>query len=151
MLFDGATEVIESIGTALIALGILVLFVMGARRPHRPSPLKLRPPKPPTDKPKLDALSALERLDHQAGTTAARNERTRWLRPFGVFGRLVTYAVLFLLLYAYWPTDISHRPLASLTLSDLFGTVAPVGIGIVLIRALFEPSEDDGIKEAWGC
>jgi hypothetical protein len=24
------------------------------------------------------------------------------------------------------------------------------GIGIVLIRALFEPSGDDGIKDAWG-
>jgi hypothetical protein len=58
-------------------------------------------------------------------------------------------AVLFLLLYAYWPADISHRPFASLTLSDVFGTVAAGGVGVVLTRALFEPS-DDGIKDAWG-
>jgi hypothetical protein len=72
----------------------------------------------------------------------------KWLRPIGVVGRLAAYAVLFLLLYAYWPNDISHRPLVSLTLSDLFGTVAAVTITVVLIRALFEPSDDDG---AWGC
>jgi hypothetical protein len=57
--------------------------------------------------------------------------------------------VLFLLLYAYWPADISHKPFASLTLSDVFGTVAAGGVGVALIRALFEPS-DDGIKDAWG-
>ena len=54
------------------------------------------PPLLPPDEPEPDVIGALERLDHRAGTTAARNERTRWLRPFGVFGRLVTYAVLFL-------------------------------------------------------
>jgi hypothetical protein len=59
-------------------------------------------------------------------------------------------ASLFLLVYAYWPDDISHKPFASLTLSDVFGTVAAVGITFVLIRALFEPSDEDDIKDAWG-
>jgi hypothetical protein len=58
--------------------------------------------------------------------------------------------VLFLLIYAKWPDDISHKPFASLTLSDVFGTAAAVVITFVLIRALFEPRDDDEIKDAWG-
>jgi hypothetical protein len=73
-----------------------------------------------------------------------------WLRPIGVFGRLVTYAVLFLLLYVYWPSDITQKPFASLTLSDIGGQVAAVSIGFLLIRALLDPSGADVIKDAWG-
>jgi hypothetical protein len=80
----------------------------------------------------------------------ANEERRKGLRPFGVFGRLVTYAVLFLLLYAYWPPDISHKPFASLTLSDVFGTVAAYGFGFALLVGLFNPSEVDEIRAAWG-
>ncbi|WP_157785759.1 hypothetical protein [Bradyrhizobium liaoningense] len=52
--------------------------------------------------------------------------------------------------YAYWPADISHKPFASLTLSDLLGTAAAVAIGFGLMRALFQPSDEDDIKDAWG-
>jgi hypothetical protein len=143
----------EAIGIALIVGGIVVLFVLGARLPKRESPLKIvKPPLfPPTDQPQLSVFDELDRLGPAGRAKAESDEKLRkWLRPFGVFGRLTTYAVLFLLLYAYWPSDISHRPLASLTLSDVFGTVAAVAITLVLIRALFEPSDDDGIKDAWG-
>ena len=143
----------EVIGIALIVVGIVVLFMLGARGPKRESPLKIvkPPPLPPTVQPQSNVFDELERLG-QAGRAKAASEeqRRKWLRPFGVFGRLATYAVLFLLLYAYWPSDISHTPFASLTLSDVFGTVAAVAITFVLIRALFEPSDDDGIKDAWG-
>src|SRR6516162_2874564 len=56
--------------------------------------------------------AAVER-ERLAKAIAARNERRRkWLRPLGVFGRLATYAALFLILYAYSPGDISDKPLA---------------------------------------
>jgi hypothetical protein len=141
---------IEIIGGALIVIGIVMLLVLGARRPKRENALKIKqppPPQPPPVPPPTweDSFSSdLQEDDNMA------ESRRKWLRPFGVFGRLATYAMLFLLLYVYWPKDISHIPFASLTLSDVFGTVAAVGIGGVLIIALFEPSDDDGIKDAWG-
>jgi hypothetical protein len=86
-----------------------------------------------------------------AKAIAERNERRRkWLRPLGVFGRLATYAALFLILYAYSPGDISDKPLATLTLSDIFGTVAAFGFALVLGGALFKPSDDEEIKDLWG-
>jgi hypothetical protein len=142
-----------AIGIALIVVGIVVLFVLGARLPKRESPLKLlKPPPLPQRRPtELDVLDELERLGQAGRVKAESHERMRkWLRPFGVFGRLATYAALFLLLYAYWPDDISHKPFASLTLSDVFGTAAAIVITFVLIRALFEPSDDEGLKDAWG-
>jgi len=145
---------IEIIGGALIAMGIVLLLVLRPHRPKRESALKIvaPPPLPPSDAaPELNVLDELERLGQDGRAQAERDEKMRkWLRPFGVFGRLVSYAILFLLLYAYWPSDISHTPFASLTLSDVFGTVAAMGIAFVLIRALFEPSDDEGIKDAWG-
>jgi hypothetical protein len=142
----------EAIGIGLIVVGVIVLFVLGARLPKRDSPQKVKPPpSPPEDPPELNMVDEVVRLGQDTRLKAERDEKRRkWLRPFGVFGRLVTYAVLFLVLYAYWPADISHKPFASLTLSDVFGTVAAGGIGIVLIRALFEPSDDNGIRDAWG-
>jgi hypothetical protein len=128
---------VDAIGGALIVVGIVVLILLGLRLPKRESPLKIvKPPPLPL---------TLDEVERQAN-----EKRRKWLRPFGVFGRLATYAMLFLLLYVYWPKDISHIPFARLTLSDVFGTVAAVGIGGVLIIALLEPSDDDGIKDAWG-
>lgn len=158
---------IEIVGGTLIALGIAVLLVMGIRRPKRDSPLNIKqpPPQPPpiprsaledliwaeeNDLPLPEDHTAHERDRKWQQVQAALEKRRRWLRPFGVFGRLATYAVLFVLLYAYWPEDISHKPFASLTLSDLLGTAAAVAIGIGLMRALFEPSDEDDIKDAWG-
>ena len=38
----------------------------------------------------------------------------------------------------------------SLTLSDAFGTVAAYGFGFALLVGLFNPSEVDEIRAAWG-
>ncbi|GLR85844.1 hypothetical protein [Bradyrhizobium iriomotense] len=142
---------LEVLGVALIALGIVVLFVIGMRRPARPSPLLVKPPPVPLAEPELSPENALEEIERRAKAIAEHDaRRRRWLRPMGVFGRLVTYAVLFLILYAYWPEDISHKPFASLTLSDLTKTAGSIAIALVLIRALFEPSDDEEIKDAWG-
>jgi len=87
-----------------------------------------------------DALEQLERLGHNR----------RWLRLIGFLTRLLTYAALFSLLYVWAPKDISNAPLGTLTLSDIAGVIIFVGIGIVLFRALFNPSDNDEIKDAWG-
>ncbi|OKO80408.1 hypothetical protein [Bradyrhizobium sp. AS23.2] len=139
----------EVVGIAFIALGAMVLFAMGIRLPKRPSPLHVKPP--PIPQPELPLTEVLQQFERQANEKAQLYERRRkWLRPFGIFGRLVIYAGLFLLLYAYWPEDISHQPFASLTLSDIAKTAAAIAIALLLIRAAFEPSEDEGIKDAWG-
>lgn len=140
---------IEIIGIASIALGIAVLFFIGKRLPERRSSLQLRPP--PLPPPEQQQTSVLYQIERHARETAQRDEkRRRWLRPVGVFGRLATYAVLFLTLYAYWPEDISHKQFATLTLSDVAGTAAAIAFALLLIRALFEPDEDEGTKDAWG-
>ncbi len=54
------------------------------------------------------------------------------------------------MVYLWAPKDISNTPLASLTLADIAGTAIFIGIGILLIRTLFEPSDDDRVKDAWG-
>jgi hypothetical protein len=84
------------------------------------------------------------------GIAQRDEERRRWLWPIGVFGRLVTYAALFLILYTYWPEDIWQKPFASLTLSDIFVTACFIGMALGLIRALFKPSDDKEIKDIWG-
>jgi hypothetical protein len=68
----------------------------------------------------------------------------------GFVTRLLVYAALFFALYIFAPDDILDVPLATLTLSKIGRTVVWVVIGLVLIRWLFEPSEDDNIREAWG-
>jgi hypothetical protein len=110
----------EVIGIVLIVIGILVLLVLGSRRPKRESPLKIQQPPPPepppvppptledliwsevNDLPRsksdvadawndlADAGNAWERKRLQE--QAVLEKRRRWLRPFGVFGRLATYA-----------------------------------------------------------
>jgi hypothetical protein len=142
----------ETVGFVLIALGVLVLFVLGSRRQRRNSALKLKPsPLPSKQDEQLDVLAELERANQTARARAKGDEKTRrWLRPFGVFGRLVTYGALFLALYIFSPKDISNAPLGSLTLSDIVGTVGFILIGLFLIKALFEPSENDEVKDAWG-
>ncbi|UPJ42771.1 hypothetical protein IVB40_01460 [Bradyrhizobium sp. 40] len=139
----------EIVGVAFIALGAVVLFAMGMRLPKRRSLLHVGPP--PIPEPETPLADVLQQFERQANEQAQLNERRRkWLRPFSIFGRLAVYAVLFLVLYAYWPEDISHKPFANLTLSDVTKTVAAVVIALLLIRAVFEPSDDDGIKDAWG-
>lgn len=151
----------EPLGLALIGVGFLLFVVMAFGLWVAPSAtthdsnlnLKSRPqPQPPPlplEEPdvlqQIEALAAAGRIEE-----AQAEKRRRWLRPLGFVTRLHTYAALFLTLYLWAPKDISSTPLGSLTLSDIAGTVIFIGIGIVLIRALFEPSDDDGVKDAWG-
>jgi len=146
-------------GLALLGLGLVLFVVMViglllAPAPSRATPessLKLEPSPAPEEVDEPDVFEELERLGHAAQIRAAEEAKVRpWLRPIGFFSRLMTYAVLFLLLYIWAPKDISKTPLATLTLSDIMGTVAFVAFGILLVRALFNPSEDDQIKDAWG-
>ncbi|MDA9421746.1 MULTISPECIES: hypothetical protein [Bradyrhizobium] len=147
----------DSVGVAMLGLGLflLVVMVMGlliARRSPstRKSPLKLEP-NPPTPEEIADSLVEFERFCEASRIEAAEvAENRRWLRPIGFVTRLLTYAALFLLLYIWAPKDISNTPLATLTLSDIAGTVCFAAIGIVLIRALFNPSDDDQTKDVWG-
>jgi hypothetical protein len=74
-----------------------------------------------------------------------------WLHLLGTITRLLIYAVLFLLLWIFKPSsDIAEQPLANLTLNVLFNIALWCGIGIVLIRALFAPSQEEEIRDAWG-
>jgi hypothetical protein len=93
----------------------------------------------------------MERLAEFGRAKAEEDARDRkWLRPIGFVTRLLIYAALFLALYSCAPKDISHTPIGSLTPSDIGGTVAFVAIAILLGRALFNPSQDDEVKDAWG-
>jgi hypothetical protein len=92
----------------------------------------------------------LRSLPAGASKAAEDAKVQRWFRPIGFVGRLIIYAALFLLLYLWAPKDISNTPLATLTLSNIAGTIFFFGAVILLIRALFNPSEDDQIKDAWG-
>lgn len=115
------------------------------------SPHAAKPPPLPKDVPQPDVLEELERLAEVGRIKAAEDGKNRrWLRPIGFFARLLAYAALFLLLYIWAPKDISNTPLGALTLSDIAGTIVFIAIGVVLVRALFTPSEDDGIRDAWG-
>jgi len=68
------------------------------------------------------------------GQTITRSELPR---PIGFFGRLATYALLFLALYIYFePKDLSHTPLASLTFPDISSNLAYVAFSFLLGCAL---------------
>lgn len=144
---------------ALLALGLVLFVVMviglllaPAPSPTTPeSPLKLEPSPVPESVGEPGVFEELERLGQAAQIRAAEEAKVRpRLRPIGFFSRLMTYALLFLLLYIWAPKDISNTPLATLTLSDIMGTVAFIAFGILLVRALFNPSEDDQVRDAWG-
>jgi hypothetical protein len=80
-------------------------------------------------------------------------ETSQWmlklLRAVGFITRVVTYAVGFALLYAFSPDDISRKPIGSLTLGEIAGSIGAAVMALVLIKALFSPSQDKDIREAW--
>ncbi|WLA68599.1 hypothetical protein [Bradyrhizobium diazoefficiens] len=146
----------DSVGIAVLGLGILlfVVTVIGLLI-ARPSPSTELPPKlepnPPTPEQVEDALVELEQFFEAGRIKAAEDaDNRRWLRPIGFVTRLLTYAGLFLLLYNWAPRDISNTPLGSLTPSDIVGTIGFIAVGFLLLRALFNPSDDDETKDAWG-
>jgi hypothetical protein len=170
----------EALGVALIVLGIALVLIIGARSStRRASLLKLKPttpvspePPPPLPPPPAWPPNTLEELvsmsEASATAAEARDEREaevrrsqaekeeraaeerKYLRIVGFFGRLATYGALFFAVYIYAPKDISHTPLAALTLGDITGTILAIVITFALIRALFNPSDDDQTKDAWG-
>lgn len=83
-------------------------------------------------------------------TDLSRAKIQRWLRPIGFFGRLAIYAGMFFELYVHAPKDITKTPLGSLTLSDIFETVAFFAIVGMLVHALFNPSDHEATKDLWG-
>ena len=72
------------------------------------------------------------------------------MRPIGFVLRMIVYAVLFFLVYLYAPTDIFKTPLAKLTLGDIGGPIGTTALVMALVTALFNPSEDNEVKDAWG-
>lgn len=98
-----------------------------------------------------DVLDELEKYSRRARAEEAKKEKRRaWLRPLGLATRLLVYACLFLALYVFKPDDISQIPFAQLTLDKLGRTVGWIVITLGLIYWLFNPAEDDGVKDAWG-
>jgi hypothetical protein len=83
-------------------------------------------------------------------------ERRSWRRNVtsgtGLFTRLFVYACLFGALFIFRPEGLSEgwittRPLAALTIGDIFATVTWLVIASLLLRALFKPNED--FEQAW--
>ncbi|WP_407122839.1 hypothetical protein [Bradyrhizobium sp. STM 3561] len=143
----------ELIGSGLLLAGIAVLLVIGRLKGSKPAsaaPIAVPPPLPIVESDSL-IFDQLERFAEAERIEDQRKRRTRiWLRPVGFVTRLMTYAALLLLLYINCPDDISHRPLGSLTLSEIIKTAFFIGAGLVLVRALFNPVDDETVRDAWG-
>ena len=58
---------------------------------------------------------------------------------------------LFGVLYVYGnpATNIFDKPLGTLSLGEIFRAVFFIGAAIFLLKALFNPSEDSAIRDAW--
>jgi hypothetical protein len=89
-------------------------------------------------------------LSHHERAVKAKEKENRWLRPIGFVARLIVYAVIFLALWIFKPDDITSVPLASLTIADIAKTLLWAGAILLLIRALFNPSEEDAARDGWG-
>jgi hypothetical protein len=84
---------------------------------------------------------------------ARRERREDWLAQLKLIGlgtRLLAYAVVFYLLYSFWPDEITNRPLAQWTAFGLLKFGAALVITLALIRALIYPADHEPIKHAWG-
>ena len=97
-----------------------------------------------------DKFAELEAALHQHQLITEKEHQKKWLRPIGFVARLMVYAALFITLYIFRPDDISDVPLAKLTISIIFKTVIWAAVGIWLIKALFNPTEEQEAKDRWG-
>jgi hypothetical protein len=124
---------------AILIIGIIVALLLA---------------KPAASPPRLQqSASAPDELRNEEDwhVKPAEDAKTRtWLRPIGFVTRLLVYGLIFWALYTWAPKDISNTPLGTLTPSDIIGTAAFFVLGFFLIRALFNPSDSDGVKSAWG-
>ncbi len=73
-----------------------------------------------------------------------------WLRRVGFVTRVLVYALLLGINYALWPTGITDRPLAELTLGAIFQCVGVIVIFLLLGWWLFHPAEEDFARNGWG-
>jgi hypothetical protein len=146
---ENAGLVLLTLGLFLVLTMIIALLLVPTPNQGAPeSPVELQP-SPPA--PEFAEPNAFEQFAQTGRIKAAEDAKNRpWLRPIGFLTRLLTYAALFWLLYLWAPKDISQTPLATLTLSDIAGTIAFLAAGFMLLGALFNPSDDDQIKNAWG-
>jgi hypothetical protein len=137
------------LGDAMIWLGIVLLAIILRLKRGKagPSPLAKF-----AEARRLEKEAAREAVTAKAAAqTRANDAQARiWLRRLGFVARLIVYAALFGLVYHNAPNDVSNTPLARLILHDIFGWVFAVVAFSFLIWALFNPSEDDVIKNAWG-
>lgn len=78
------------------------------------------------------------------------DEVTRWLRPLGAVARVATYALIFLVLWRFRPDDISHVPLAALTLAQIAKTLAWIAAALLSGHALLNPTRDEAVLKGWG-
>jgi hypothetical protein len=72
------------------------------------------------------------------------------LPRLGLLVRIMVYAALFFLLYAYWPKNIWDRPIGTLAAHEIITPIVFIILALFLIRALFNPADDDLIRRAWG-
>ena len=89
-------------------------------------------------------------LSHHDRAVKAKAKENKWLRPIGFVARLLVYAVIFIALWVFKPDDITTVPLAGLTIADIVKTLLWVGVTIWLIKALFNPSEEETARDGWG-
>jgi hypothetical protein len=89
-------------------------------------------------------------LSRHERAVKAKEKENRWLRPIGFVARLIVYAVIFPVLWIFKPDDISSVPLVTLTIADVAKTLLWAGAILLLIRALFNPSEEDAARDGWG-
>lgn len=67
----------------------------------------------------------------------------------GHIARLVAYGFGVLAFWHYAPFDLAQKPLASLSVLDLFGLISAVAAGAALGYLLLHPSRDPIDHRAW--
>jgi hypothetical protein len=89
-------------------------------------------------------------LSHHDRAVKAKEKENKWLRPIGFVARLLVYALIFTALWVFKPDDISSVPLSKLTIADIVKTLFWAGAILWLIRALFNPSDEEAARDGWG-
>ncbi|HZD51571.1 MAG TPA: hypothetical protein VE175_00860, partial [Woeseiaceae bacterium] len=81
---------------------------------------------------------------------AMRPKERPWLRRIGLAARLAAYGAVFFALYKSVPENIIDRPLATLTIRDIVYPLLWLGALLMLVKSLFNPTDDDAVRENWG-
>jgi hypothetical protein len=98
-----------------------------------------------------DPFVELEKaLSHHDRAVNAKAIENKWLRPIGFVARLLAYALIFIAAWVFKPDDISSMPLATLTIADILKSLVWFGVIIWLIRALFNPSDEEAARDGTG-